>query len=57
MPKADTLPEVPADKVEDLRQLVEAILGFVYMGDGTEAVVKTIRVLRADPELAARLLG
>jgi hypothetical protein len=57
MPKADTLPEVPADKVDDLRQLVEAILGFVYMGDGTEAIVKTIRVLRADPELAARLLS
>lgn len=57
MPKADTLPEVPEDKVEDLRQLVEAINGFVYMGDRIEAIIRTVRVLRADPDLAARLLS
>lgn len=42
---------------EALRQLVERVNGFVYAGDRLNAIVDAVKVLRADPELAARVLG
>ena len=50
-------PELPESLDEDLRALITRLNGFVYMGDRTNAIVDTIRALRADHELAARLLG
>lgn len=50
-------PELPESLDEDLRTLIARLNGFVYMGDRTNAIVDTLRALRADHELAARLLG
>lgn len=58
MPKAGTLPEVPEEKDEDMRQLTEAVIGsLAYHSDTMFTIIKTIRVLRADPKLAQRLLA
>lgn len=45
------------DYTEALRELVVRINGFVYYGESTEAVIDTIRILRADPALARKLLA
>lgn len=42
---------------EDLRALAVRVNGFLYHGDRLEALIDTVKVLRADHELAARLLG
>jgi hypothetical protein len=49
------LPVYP-DYSIDLSRLVEAVNGFIYAGDRLNAVVDTVRVLRANPELSRRLL-
>ena len=48
--------EVPDRCLEGLRQLAEAVNGFVYHGDALEAVCRTVRVLRANPAFAKQLL-
>jgi hypothetical protein len=48
--------EVPDRCLQDLRQLAEAVNGFVYHGDALEAVCRTVRILRANPSFAKRLL-
>lgn len=48
--------ELPSEKDEDLKLLVNQIMGFVYMSNSLNAIVDTVRVLRANPELARRLL-
>lgn len=45
------------DYTDALRELVVRINGFVYYGESTEAVIDTIRILRADPALAKKLLA
>lgn len=40
----------------DLTELVTRVNGFVYPGERTDAVLDTVKALRADPELADRLL-
>lgn len=52
------LPALPdyQDYALDLSQLVEKVNGCIYAGDRLSAVVDTVRALRADPELARRLL-
>jgi hypothetical protein len=45
------------DYSSDLRLLAGEVNGFVYQGDRLNAVLDTVQVLRANPELAARLLG
>lgn len=49
--------ELPEALDEDLRALITRLNGFVYMGDRTNAIIDTIKALRADHELAARFLG
>jgi hypothetical protein len=53
------LPDLPrgAGYTEAMRVLVEAVNGFVYPGDRLNAVVETVEVLRADPDLARQLLS
>lgn len=48
--------ELPESLDDDLRTLIVRLNGFVYPGDRTNAIVDTIKALRADPDLAARLL-
>jgi len=48
--------DIPDRCLRDLRQLVEAVNGFVYHGDGLEAVCRTVKVLRANSAFAKRLL-
>lgn len=50
-----TMAEPKVDK--DLQVLAERVNGFVYAGDRLNAVLDTVRELKADPELAARLLA
>lgn len=45
------------DQADALRTLAERVNGFVYAGDRLNAVVDTVKALRADPKLAAMLLG
>lgn len=54
----DLLP-LPAgeDYTRLLSHLVHRVNGMVYPGARLDAVMDTIKVLRADPELAAKLLG
>jgi len=40
----------------DLERLIEKVNGFVYQGDRLNAVLETVRVLRTNKALAARLL-
>lgn len=55
--------ELPKSLDEDLESLVTRVNGFEYHGDRQanwprpNDVVDTIKALRADPDLAARLLG
>jgi hypothetical protein len=58
MPAVRDLPALPVyqDYSTDLCRLVETVNGFIYAGDRLNAVVDTVRVLRANPELARRLL-
>lgn len=49
------LPDTPAYTVA-LSDLAKRVNGFVYPGDRLEAVLATVRHLRADPTLAALLL-
>jgi hypothetical protein len=53
------LPPLPVyqEYSTDLSRLVEAVNGFIYQGDRLNAIVETVRVLRANPDLAARLLA
>lgn len=55
----DALPQLPPGKAYtgDLQILAERVNGFVYAGDRLSAVLDAVRVLRGDPELAARLLA
>ena len=55
----DSLPPLPQedDYLLHLRNLVERINGFVYPGDRSDAIMQTIKVLRADPDLASALLN
>lgn len=48
--------ELPREKDEDLTVLVNQIMGFVYMSNSLNAIVDTVRVLRANPEFARKLL-
>jgi hypothetical protein len=41
----------------DLETLAARVNGYVYHGDRLNALVGTVEALRADPDLAARLLG
>ncbi len=52
------LPELPTNETfaADLILLAERANGFVYHGDRLEAVIRTVKVLRAYPELARRIL-
>ncbi len=54
---ADNFEVVSHDEAVDLETLVNRVNGFVYHGDRMNAALDTIKVLRKDPELAARLLG
>lgn len=56
---ARDLPPLPVDMPHDpaFQELVTAVNGFVYPGDRLDAIVFTLRVLRAHPDIAARLLG
>ncbi len=45
------------DYADHLRALVEGVNGFVYPGDRMNAVIDTVKVLRANPDLAGLLLG
>jgi hypothetical protein len=49
--------EIPREQDGDLRRLVEKVNGFVYMGLTMNNTIKTVEVLRANPEFAKRLLG
>jgi hypothetical protein len=49
--------EIPDEYDEDLRLLVQRIVGFVYMSLQLNTIVETVEVLRANPEFAKRLLG
>lgn len=53
------LPELPPGEDYDrlLTEIAHRVSGFVYPGDRAEAVVSTIRHLRADPDLARQLLN
>jgi hypothetical protein len=48
--------EIPRHHDEDLRQLIVKINGFLYLGLTMNAILDTVRVLRANPEFARRLL-
>jgi hypothetical protein len=52
-----TLPDLPEVLDNDLRHVIERVNGFVYPGDRADAIVDALKVLRAQPELARRLLG
>lgn len=47
---------IPKHCDADLLELAEAINGFLYHGESLEAMLKTVRVLRANPAFAKRLL-
>ena len=53
------LPDLPMDPEysKKLTQLVETINGFVYSGDRLNAILDTLKALRANPDLASVLLG
>ncbi len=55
---ARDLPPLPSDGAytADLRLLAARANGFVYHGERLEAVIAAVKVLRADPDLARRLL-
>lgn len=40
-----------------MRELITRVNGFVSAGDRTNAIIETIKHLRADPNLAQQLLG
>lgn len=40
-----------------VEELVTRVNGFVYAGDRLSAVLETVRELRADPDLARKLIG
>ena len=48
--------EIPRHHDDDLRLLVTKINGFLYLGLTMNAILDTVRVLRANPEFARRLL-
>lgn len=52
---------LPMDNEEyraSVQELAEVVFnGFVYQGDRIEAVIDTLVALRANPELAARVLA
>ncbi len=54
-----SIPELPdnPDYRLYLTDLAERVNGFVYAGDRLDAVVATVRALRADPKLLAELIG
>lgn len=56
--RADELPPLPDGPpyTVALTDLVSRVNGFVYSGDRLDAVLDTIKVLRADPGLARQLL-
>lgn len=56
MTTTETPVPIPAEKDDDLRLLIDKVNGFVYYGDRLDAVLDTIRALRADLPLAKRLL-
>lgn len=45
-----------ADYTRHLTTLVERVNGFVYHGSNLDTVIKTVKVLRADPDLTRHLL-
>ena len=49
--------EFSDDDRRDLETLATRVNGYVYHGDRLNALVETVEALRADPDLAARLLG
>jgi len=49
--------EFSDDDIKDLETLAARVNGFVYQGERLNALVATVEALRADPDLAARLLG
>jgi hypothetical protein len=49
--------EIPREHDDDLRQLATKIQGFLYLSNTLTTIVRTVEVLRANPELAKRLLG
>lgn len=49
--------EFSDDDRRDLETLATRVNGYVYHGDRLNALVQTVEALRADPDLAARLLG
>jgi hypothetical protein len=57
-PQPTELPPLPAGEpyTVALGDLVARVNGFVYQGARTDAVLDTIKVLRANPELARQLL-
>jgi len=55
--KADVGRIAGDEYADDLRELATRVNGFVYPGDRLNAVVDAVRELRADPDLAARLLA
>jgi hypothetical protein len=48
--------EFSDDDLRDLEVLAARVNGFVYHGDRLNALVQTVEALRADPDLAARLI-
>ena len=54
----DLLPgvEIPREQDANLRLLVQEVHGFVYMSLTMNTIIKTVEVLRANPEFAKRLL-
>jgi hypothetical protein len=48
--------EFSDEDFEDLKALAVRVNGFLYHGDRLEALIDTVKALRADPDLAARLL-
>jgi PTH2 family peptidyl-tRNA hydrolase len=57
VPELTTGTHAPRECDDDLRRLVEKVNGFVYMGLTMNNTIKTVEVLRANPEFAKRLLG
>jgi hypothetical protein len=57
MPKHNGPLPIDEPGYEDaLRELVTGIDGYLYQGDRLEAILDTLRALRAEPELTAILL-
>lgn len=57
--EARTLPGLPFDPAytDALQDLATRVNGFVYSGDRLNALVDTVKVLRAHPDLARMLLN